>query len=68
MGYRPSIANPDDWMRPTAKPGGFVYYEYVLCYVDDLLCISYEPLFTMKGIHAKFKLKGDNAEELDMHL
>ena len=60
LGYSPSIADPDVWMISAVKPGGFIYYEYVLCYVYDVLCISYDPLRTMKGIKSKFKLKGYN--------
>ena len=30
LGFRPSIAEPDVWMRPEVKPGGLVYCEYVL--------------------------------------
>ena len=30
-------------MRAQVKPDGFKYWEYVLCYVDDLLCISHNP-------------------------
>ena len=45
-----------------------MYYEYVLCYVDDVLFISDDPLCTMKGIQAKFKLKGYKIEEHDMYL
>ena len=26
LGYRPSIADPDVWMIPAVKPGGFMYY------------------------------------------
>ena len=29
---------------------------YVLCYVDDVLCISDYPMTTMQGIQKKFKL------------
>ena len=28
--YSPPIADPDVWMRPAVKPGGFMYYEYIL--------------------------------------
>ncbi|KAI2508430.1 Reverse transcriptase (RNA-dependent DNA polymerase) [Fragilaria crotonensis] len=35
--------DPDVWMRPKVKPNGDKYWEYVLCYVDDILCISHEP-------------------------
>ena len=45
-----------------------MYYEYVLCYVDDVICISDDPIRTMKGIQVKFKLKGDKIEEPDMYL
>ena len=32
LGYRPLIVDPGVWIRPEAKPGGFVYYEYVTCF------------------------------------
>ena len=28
MGYRPSYADLDLWLRPAVKPDGFEYYEY----------------------------------------
>jgi hypothetical protein len=63
LDYRPSYADPDVWMRPAIKPEtGEQYYEYLLAYVDDLLCISYYPMKTMKRIQDKFKLKGDKIE------
>jgi len=33
-------ADPDVWMRPAIKDNGEEYYEYVLLYTDDALCIS----------------------------
>ena len=45
-----------------------MYYEYVLWYVYDVICISDDPIRTMKGIQVKFKLKGDKIEEPDMYL
>ena len=68
LGYRLSISDPDVWMIPPFKPGGFMFYEYVLCYVDDILCISDDPLQIMKGIQAKFKPKRENIEEPDIYL
>ena len=35
----------------------------VLCYVDDVLCISDDPMKTMKGIQRTFKLKDDKIDE-----
>jgi hypothetical protein len=37
MSYRPSLADPDVWLRAATKPCGFEYYEMVLCYVDDVM-------------------------------
>jgi hypothetical protein len=41
-------ADPDVWMRPAVKAVGDKYYEYILCYVDDLLVISPDPLEIMR--------------------
>jgi hypothetical protein len=68
MGYRPSFADPDVWIWPAVKPDGSEYYEYILCYVDDVLCISADPKKFMKIIQDDFKLKDDNIEEPDVHL
>ena len=40
IGYMPTKADPDVYLRPAVKSNGFKYYEYVLCFVDDILCIS----------------------------
>ena len=37
LGYRPSITETDIWMIPEVKPGGFIYYEYVLSYKDGVI-------------------------------
>ena len=69
LGYRPSYADPDVYMRPAVKESGFEYWEYVLCYVDDVLCVSHKPERTMEGIKAKkFTIKGGKVEEPDMYL
>jgi hypothetical protein len=68
MNYRPSKADPDVWLRPATKSNGFKYYEYALCYVDDVLVISHQASKTIDGIRAIFKLKGDKAEKPDMYL
>ena len=62
MGYRPSQADTDVWMRAAVKTSGVKYWEYVLCYVDDILSIRNDPKATMEAIKSKFKLKGDKAE------
>ena len=68
LNYKPSIGDPDVWIRPATKPDGFEYYEMVLVYVDDILCISHDPKLTMKGIQATFKLKDDRIEKSESYL
>ena len=68
IGYTPSKADPDLWMRPAIKSYGTEYYKYALFYVDGLLVISCVPMKTIKGIKFVFKLKIDKAEPPDMYL
>ena len=64
----PSKAYPDVWIRPAVRPDGSEYYEMALCYVDDVLVITAEPMKIMDGIRAVFKLKGDKVKKPDMYL
>lgn len=57
LDYRPSYADPDMWLCPAVKANGFEYYEMLLCYVDDILCISDAPMKTISRIKEKFDLK-----------
>ena len=68
LGYVPTKADPDVWIRLAVKPCGFRYYEMLLCYVDDVLSISDEPLRTMRGIQRTFKLKDDKIAEPEDYL
>jgi hypothetical protein len=68
MGYRPTRADPDVWLRPAVKPDGFEYYELVLCYVDDVLSIAADPAATLWRLQSVFKLKDDKIAEPDIYL
>ena len=68
FGYKPTRADPDVWIRPAVKPCGFEYYEMMLVYVDDILCISANPRATMHGIQETFKLKDGKIEKPDTYL
>ena len=56
MGFQPSIADPDVYIRPFTKPDGTKYYEYILVYVDDVLIISHAPEEHLKVIQANYEL------------
>ena len=68
MGYKPSYADPDVWLRAAVKADGFQYYEYILCYVDDVLCISADPKKSMRRVQEDFKLKDNKIAEPDVYL
>ena len=49
-GYRPLYANPNVWMRPAVESNRTEYWEYTLCYVNNVLVISDDPSKTMRRI------------------
>ena len=50
-------------MRKNVKPDGFLYWEYVLCYVDDVLCLSHDPKRIMDQLHSVYTLKEGSVGE-----
>jgi hypothetical protein len=68
LNYTPTKVDPDVWIRPAVKANGFEYYEMVLVYVGDTLCISDEPRAMMLGIQATFELKDDRIEKPENYL
>jgi hypothetical protein len=68
IGYKPTKADPDVWIRPATKSDGFEYYEMVLCYVDDILSISDDPKTTLLAFTRTFKLKDDKIEPPEIYL
>jgi len=68
IGFVPSEADPDVWLRRAAKPDGEHYYEYILCYVDDIMSISYEPERPLKQIQERFKFKKDKMVSPEVYL
>ena len=62
IGFRPSEADHDVWLRPAVKPNGQTYYEYVSCYVDDIPSVSFNATSILKSIQVNFKLKDDKIE------
>ena len=60
MGYRSSKADPYVWIRQAVKPNGFKYYELLLVYVDDIVCVSHQSEKTMDQIKELYRLKDDS--------
>jgi hypothetical protein len=67
MGYKSSIADPDVFMRTATKPNGDEYYEFLLTYGDDCLCVSVRPEDTMDILGKIYDLK-DTVKPLECYL
>ena len=68
MSYRKIYADPDLWLSSEVKPGGFEYYEYIICYIDNVLCISQNPQKSMKRLQEDFNIKEDKIEPPDVYI
>ena len=68
MNFKPSMADPDVWLRPAVKPDGEEYYEYILCYVDDLLSISLNADKVLKEVAAVLPLKKNKIAPPEFYL
>ena len=55
-------------MRAATKPTGEKYNEYILCYVDYIICISHNDRQTMRDIQNNMRFKNDNIEKPDFYL
>ena len=68
IGCRPSQADPDLWTRAAIKSNGVKYWEYILCYINGILCISHGPIKSMKLTQLKFKIKENRIKPLTTYL
>ena len=57
LGFASSKADPDLYYRAHVKKNGEKYYEYLLVYVDDILCISENTKPIVDEIRALYRLK-----------
>ena len=67
-GFASCYADPDVWMRKACKPDGTPYWEYVLCYVDDVLVISHKPKVIMDYLASCYTMKKGSVKEPDEYL
>jgi hypothetical protein len=58
MGYTSCKADPDLWYKAETRPSdNFRYYAYILCYVDDILCMHHDPMTILDLINGYMPLK-----------
>ena len=68
IGFKPMKAYPNVWIRPAVKPDVAQYYEYIMCYINDILSVSHDAKSILKSLQGQFKLRGDKIEPPDMFL
>jgi hypothetical protein len=69
LGYDSCKVDPDVWMKPETRPDdGFKYYSYVICYVDDVLCIHHNVMEQIRSIDKRFPLKKSSVGDPDIYL
>ncbi len=58
MGYTSCKADPDLWYKAETRPDDkFRYYAYILCYVDNILCVQHGPMTVLNMINGYMPLK-----------
>ena len=61
LGFTSCPADADVWMRPGIKDDGAEYWEYILLYTDDALCVSTKPGEILRNeLNKYFKLKEES--------
>ncbi len=69
MGYASCKADPDLWLKSVTRPKDNVrYYAYILCYVDDILCIHHDLMSVMNEINGYLPLKPSSVGGPDIYL
>ncbi len=68
MGYTSCKADPGLWFKAETRPDdNFRYYAYKLCYVDDILCIRYDPMTVLDKINGYMPLKPSLVGDPDIY-
>jgi hypothetical protein len=67
FGYFQSRGDPDVYLKRRSRPNAGDYYEMILVFVDDILCISHSPGEFMQKIGKIYDLR-DSAKEPSVYL
>ncbi len=69
IGFTSCLADPDLWYTEMTQPDdNFKYYAYVLCYVDDILCIHHDADSVLAQINGFLPLKPGSVGRPDIYL
>ncbi len=69
MRYTSYKTDPDLWLKAVTRPEDNVHcYAYILCYVDDILCIHHDPMSVINKINGYPPLKPSSVGDPDIYL
>ena len=58
LDYQSCNADLDLWLKSEIRPeDGVKFYSFLLCYIDDILCIHHNKDSMLKWLHKSFLLK-----------
>ena len=57
LGFTNTKGDPDVYRRQASDPSGNPYYEYMVVYVDDIICIFHNPKRWMDTLQATYRLR-----------
>ena len=62
-------AEPNLWLKAMTRPeDNLHYYAYILCYVDDVLCIHHDPMSVMNEVNGYLPMKPSSLGDPDIYL
>ena len=68
LGYKPSYADNDVYIKECMRESGKKYYSYLIIYVDDVLCIHHNPKVIIDMIGFVYRIKAGSIEEPKRYL
>jgi hypothetical protein len=69
MGYTSCKADPDLWYNAETRPDDNIrYYAYIICYVDNILCVHHNPMTVLNMINGYMPLKPSSVGNPDIYL
>ena len=57
LGFTDTKGDSDVYRRRASKPSGQAYYEYLVVYVDDIICVSHNPKHWMDILKTSYRLR-----------
>jgi hypothetical protein len=69
MGYMTCKTDPDLGFKAETRPDNNLrFYAYILCYVDDILCVHHDPMTDFGRINGYMPLKPSSVGDPDIYL